>query len=69
MTSVISAVTPRNHSVIGTLMVSDISSAPSTMNGQRSSSRSVMLTPFCSWLTSLVMRVTSVGVPTPSSSE
>ena len=39
-----------------------------TIKGDRSKSRSVMFRPFCTWLTSLVMRVTSVGVPIRSSS-
>ena len=36
--------------------------APKTTNGERSSRRSVRFTPVCTWLTSLVMRVTSVEV-------
>ena len=42
--------------------------APITTKGERSSRRSVRFTPFCTWLMSLVMRVTNVGVPMPSSS-
>ena len=61
-------VTPMKSSVSFGLMENAIISAPITMNGERSSRRSVRLTPFCTWLMSLVMRVTSVGVPMPSSS-
>ncbi len=42
--------------------------APNTMNGERSNRRSVRLTPFCNWFTSLVIRVISVLVPIVSSS-
>ena len=68
ITSEITAVMPRNHSVSTGLMVSAIRMAPMTIKGDRSKSRSVMFRPFCTWLTSLVMRVTSVGVPIRSSS-
>ncbi len=40
---------------------------PNTMKGERRKSRSAMFTPFCTWFTSLVMRVMRVEVPTPSS--
>ena len=43
--------------------------APNTTKGERSSSRSVILTPYCTWFMSLVMRVTSVEVPSESMSE
>ena len=68
MISEMTAVAATNSSVSFGLMENAMISAPMTMNGERSSSRSVRLTPFCTWLMSLVMRVTSVGVPMPSSS-
>ena len=51
-----------------TSTVNAMTIAPNTMNGERSNRRSVRLTPFCSWFTSLVMRVISVLVPIVSSS-
>ena len=66
VTRMISQTTSEMASV--TSMTNARISAPMTINGQRSKRRSVMFTPFCSWFTSLVMRVTSVGVPMPSSS-
>ena len=49
-------------------MVKAIIIAPKTTIGERSSSRSVRLRPVCTWFMSLVMRVTSVAVPSRSSS-
>ncbi len=37
--------------------------APKTMMGERKKRRSTMLTPFCTWLTSALMRVIMVDVP------
>ena len=42
--------------------------APNTIKGERRNSRSTRLTPDCSWLMSLVMRVMSVDWPISSSS-
>ena len=41
--------------------------APKTMNGERSSRRSVRLRPVCTWFMSLVMRVIIVDAPSSSS--
>ena len=62
------AITPAKIEAQETSMVNAMTIAPKTTNGERSSRRSVMLTPVCTWLTSLVMRVTSVEVPMRSSS-
>ena len=43
-----------------------IAIAPKTMKGERRKRRSVMLTPVCTWLMSLVMRVIIVEVPISS---
>ena len=43
-----------------------ITAAPMTTKGLRRKRRRKRLTPFCTWLMSLVMRVTSVDVPTLS---
>ena len=48
-------------------MVNAMIIAPNTMNGERSSRRSVRFTPVCTWLMSLVMRVIMVDVPSVSS--
>ena len=47
-------------------IVNAITIAPNTTNGERRNSRSVMLTPVCARLTSLVMRVIIVDVPISS---
>ena len=60
--------TPTKSSAQSKSMVKAMTIAPKTTNGERSSRRSVMLTPVCTWLTSLVMRVMSVEVPCVSSS-
>ena len=46
-----------------TSMVKAMTMAPNTINGERRKSRSTILTPFCTWLTSEVMRVIMVEVP------
>ena len=40
--------------------------APSTTKGERRNRRRNMLNPFCTWLTSLVIRLISVEVPMAS---
>ena len=50
-------------------MVKAITMAPNTTKGLRSSRRRVMLMPFCTWFTSLVMRVMRVAEPTLSCAE
>ena len=52
-----------------TSMVNAIIIAPNTMNGERINRRRTMLTPDCTWLISLVMRVISVEVPSSSISD
>ena len=49
-------------------MVKAITIAPMTMNGLRRNRRRNMFTPFCTWLTSAVMRVMRVETPMVSSS-
>ena len=46
-----------------TSIVNAIIIAPNTINGERKNRRSTRLTPFCTWLMSLVIRVISVDVP------
>ena len=46
--------------------VNAIAIAPKTMKGERRKRRSVMLTPVCTWLISLVMRVIIVEAPISS---
>ena len=53
----------------GTSIVNAIIMAPKTMKGERRNSRSTMLTPDCTWFTSLVIRVISVSAPKRSSCE
>ena len=50
------------------LMVKAITMEPMARNGLRVASRINMFTPFCTWFTSLVMRVTRLPVPSWSSS-
>ena len=56
------AITPAKISAQPASIVKAMIIAPKTTNGERSSRRSVRFTPVCTWLTSLVMRVTSVEV-------
>ena len=62
------AMTAAKMSAQRTSIVKAITIAPKTTNGERSSRRRHMFTPDCTWLTSLVMRVMSVDVPSVSSS-
>lgn len=55
-----------NTSAAFTSIVNAIIIAPNTINGERRNSRSTMLIPFCTWLISLVILVTSVDVPSVS---
>ena len=63
-----SAVAPMKISVSRASMVKAMAIAPSTMNGERSSSLRVRLMLACAWFASLVSRVISVGAPAVSSS-
>ena len=46
-----------------TSMVKAMIMAPNTIKGERRNSRSTILTPFCTWFTSEVIRVIMVDVP------
>ena len=58
----------RKISAVFTSTVKAITIAPITTKGERSSRRSVMFTPVCTWFMSVVIRLMSVGVPSVSSS-
>ena len=57
-----------NTSAQRTSMMKAMIIAPNTMKGERRNKRSARLTPDCTWLMSLVMRVMSVEVPMRSRS-
>ena len=61
-----SGVESKNTSAMRALMVNAITMEPMARNGLRVASRINMFTPFCTWFTSFVMRVTRP--PAPSSS-
>lgn len=63
MTTESTGIAATKMSAAWTLMVNAIIIAPKTTNGERSSRRSVRLTPFWIWFISLVILVMSVEVP------
>ena len=62
------AIAPTKISASRASTVNAMTIAPNTTNGERSSSRSVRLSPVCTWFISLVMRVSSDDVPRASRS-
>ena len=60
------AITATKISAARTSIVNAINIAPNTTNGERRNRRSVIFTPVCVWLTSLVRRVIIVDVPSAS---
>ena len=62
------AIAPTKMSASRASTVKAMSIAPNTTNGERSSSRSVRLSPVCTWFMSLVMRVSSDDLPSLSRS-
>ena len=64
-----STITATKISAVRGLMTNAKMVAPSTTHGERRNRRITQLMPVCMVLTSLVMRVISVAVPTVSSSE
>ena len=58
-----------NTNAAWTSIVKAIIIAPNTIKGERKNNLKTRLTPFCTWLTSLVIRVIKVDVPTVSNSE
>ena len=65
-TSDSAAMTATKISALRVSIVKAMIIAPNTTNGERKNSRSVMFTPVCAWLTSLVMRVIIFDVPSAS---
>ena len=65
-TAASSGITAANTSAAFQSTVKAITMAPNTTKGDRSSRRSVRFTPFCTWFTSLVIRVMRVAPPTRS---
>ena len=53
----------------GVSIVKAMTMAPNTIKGERKNRRSTMLTPACTWFTSLVIRVIKVSAPNKSSWE
>ncbi len=68
MTNPINGVVTAKMTAMRALTMNDMTMAPTTMNGERSSSRRPRFTPACTWLISAVTRVISVGAPTRSMS-
>ena len=57
-----------NSNAIFALIVNAMIIAPNTMNGLLMKRRNVIFSPFCTWFTSLVIRVISVAAPVWSNS-
>ena len=63
------AITTTKINAQRTSMVNAITVAPSTIKGDRKNRRNARFTPFCVWVTSLVIRVINEERPKVSSSE